>query len=134
MPGLQSFCVCTAIALGCIYVLQVSWFVAWLVVDEKRILSNRNGLLPCIIHHKPRGKSLCSKYDLSSSFKKFYSKLLSFKMYQVNITNCSNTDRTSIEYQFPDGHHLLHTDFCRLWNWRNLHDQTEVRAGAAASS
>ena len=23
MPGLQSFCVCTAIALGCIYVLQV---------------------------------------------------------------------------------------------------------------
>ena len=93
MPGLQSFCVCTAIALGCIYVLQVSWFVAWLVVDEKRILSNRNGLLPCIIHHKPRGKSLCSKYDFSSSFKKFYSKLLSFKMYQVNDTNCSNKYR-----------------------------------------
>merc|ERR1719283_107188 len=29
MPGLQSFCVCTAIGLAAIYLFQVSWFVAW---------------------------------------------------------------------------------------------------------
>ena len=41
MPGLQSFCVCTAIALGSIYVLQLTWFTAWLVIDERRRAANR---------------------------------------------------------------------------------------------
>ena len=36
MPGLQSFCVAVAIGLGSIYILQVSWFAAWLSLDEKR--------------------------------------------------------------------------------------------------
>merc|ERR1719270_2752507 len=60
MPGLQSFCVCTAIALGCIYILQVSWFVAWMVLDEKRIQSGRDGVFPCIIH-KNYQPSECSR-------------------------------------------------------------------------
>merc|ERR1712096_288256 len=37
MPGLQSFCISSAFAIGVIYLLQASWFVAWLSVDEKRI-------------------------------------------------------------------------------------------------
>ena len=85
MPGLQSFCVCTAIALGCIYLLQVSWFVAWLVLDEKRIGNNRNGVLPCITHQKHSTKSDSAKNGFYSTLKKFYSKLLSWKIYQVII-------------------------------------------------
>ena len=30
LPGLQSFCVAAAVAIGSIYLLQSSWFVAWL--------------------------------------------------------------------------------------------------------
>ena len=52
MPGLQSFCVCTAIALASIYILQLTWFTAWLVIDERRKEAGRNGLLPCITHQE----------------------------------------------------------------------------------
>ena len=50
MPGLASFCVCTAIGLGSIYLLQISWFVAWLSLDQKRIQERFNSFLPCIAH------------------------------------------------------------------------------------
>merc|ERR1712032_166879 len=42
-------------SLGCIFFLQVSWLLAWLVLDEKRIRDNKNGLLPCIIHQTEAG-------------------------------------------------------------------------------
>ena len=46
MPGLQSFCVCTALGLASIYLLQVGWFVAWLAVDEERVRASKNGFVP----------------------------------------------------------------------------------------
>ena len=53
MPGLQSFCVCTAVALASIYLLQLTWFTAWLVIDERRKEAGRDGLLPCLVHRDP---------------------------------------------------------------------------------
>ena len=50
MPGLQSFCVCTAAALAAIFLLSVTWFVAWMWVDECRLANGRNAILPCIRH------------------------------------------------------------------------------------
>ena len=50
MPGLASFCVTVALGLGSIYLLMVSWFVAWLTLDEKRIEARKDGILPCITH------------------------------------------------------------------------------------
>ena len=50
MPGLESFCVCTAIGLGSIYLLQVSWFVAWMALDEARVAEGRDGLIPFFFH------------------------------------------------------------------------------------
>ena len=52
ISGLQSFCIYASIGLACIFFLQVSWLVAWLVLDERRIRSSQNGLLPCIVHVK----------------------------------------------------------------------------------
>ena len=50
MPGLQSFCICTAAALAAIFLLSVTWFVAWMWVDECRVATGRNSILPCIRH------------------------------------------------------------------------------------
>ena len=58
--GLQSFCIYASIGLGCIFVLQVTWLLAWLVLDERRILASRSGLLPCLRHqasHRLRSTS-----------------------------------------------------------------------------
>ena len=52
ISGLQSFCIYASIGLACIFFLQVSWLVAWLVLDERRIRSCQNGFLPCIVHVK----------------------------------------------------------------------------------
>ena len=50
MPGLASFCVAVAIALASIYLLMISWFTAWLTLDEKRIEAGQSGILPCLSH------------------------------------------------------------------------------------
>lgn len=49
-PSLQSFCVSSAIAIVAIYLLQISWFLAFMVLDEHRIEERRDGLVPFIVH------------------------------------------------------------------------------------
>ena len=58
MPGLASFCVTVALCLGSVYLMMVTWFVAWLVLDERRVEKKRNGLIPCITHqsYQPTAK------------------------------------------------------------------------------
>ena len=79
MPGLESFCVCTAIGLGSIYLLQVSWFVAWMTLDEQRVENARNALLPCISHSRSASTSSSSElqpgdlvYAGGASFSQYY--------------------------------------------------------------
>ena len=68
-----------------VFIVQVSWFVAWLVLDEKRISSNRNGFFPCMTHSSQTDESSCSKLDISGRFMKFYSKALSSRVFQAVI-------------------------------------------------
>jgi predicted RND superfamily exporter protein len=82
MPGLESFCVCTAIGLGSIYLLQVSWFVAWMTLDEQRVEAGRDGLLPCIVHQDFQ-PSDCSKFEVGLTVMKYYAKLLSSSVFKV---------------------------------------------------
>jgi len=82
MPGLESFCVCTAIGLGSIYLLQVSWFVAWMTLDEQRVESGRDGLLPCVVHQDYQ-PSACSNFEAGVVVMKYYARLLSSKTFKV---------------------------------------------------
>ncbi len=41
-----------AFAIAAIYVLQVSWFVAWLTLDQRRIDAKRDGFFPCCVKHE----------------------------------------------------------------------------------
>jgi len=136
MPGLQSFCVCTAIALGAIYILQVSWFVAWLVLDEKRILSGRDGLFPCIVH-KDFEASECSKKDRAESFVKTYLKLLSSRIYQIVIIMLTlsfvgfGTWGSVLIRQKFEPELLLPAD-SYMRQWKNLHDSSYPNNGWSA--
>ncbi len=62
-----------AIGIGSIYILQASWFVAWLALDQRRIETRRDGCFPCCIEHgedwkpwafsqKETGKMLMAKF------------------------------------------------------------------------
>jgi len=46
MPGLSSFCITAAVCIAFIFMLQTSWTVAWLVLDQQRIERNRHGIFP----------------------------------------------------------------------------------------
>ena len=86
MPGLQSFCVTTAIGLGSIFLLQISWFAAWLSLDEKRIEAGRNGLIPCF-HHNLEKLKLCTSSSLNpyEKMKEVYAKLVVSNFYKITV-------------------------------------------------
>eukprot|EP00088_Acartia_fossae_P046862 TRINITY_DN5073_c0_g1_i2.p1 TRINITY_DN5073_c0_g1~~TRINITY_DN5073_c0_g1_i2.p1 ORF type:complete len:1105 (-),score=246.34 TRINITY_DN5073_c0_g1_i2:820-4134(-) len=84
MPGLESFCVCTAIALGSIYFLQITWFAAFLALDERRIRSKRNSIVPCIIHKDYNVTPVNSIVKAPWIIRK-YSKILASKVYRFSV-------------------------------------------------
>ena len=49
-PSLKSLCVSAAIAIGAIYLFQTSWFIAWMVLDQRRVEQKRNGFVPIVVH------------------------------------------------------------------------------------
>ena len=36
-----------------VYLYQITWFAAWLVIDQRRMVSNRNAYLPCLKNVDP---------------------------------------------------------------------------------
>ena len=84
MPGLQSFCVTTAMALGSIYLLQITWFAAWLSLDEKRIGAARNACLPCLLTNTDK-KQTFGRRTLKEDFLKGYYKLVNSAVYRIIV-------------------------------------------------
>merc|ERR1719150_164751 len=130
MPGLQSFCVCTAIALASIYLLQLSWFKAWLGLDERRKEARRDGLIPCLVHPEnwqPLGCSISSSW-LEDGGWRLYERLTKHWAYKLTVLVISAgflsfgiTGWASIVHRF-DPILLLPTE-SYLREWVNL--QTE---------
>ncbi len=51
----------SALCIGAIFFLQTSWFVAWMTLDQRRIESQRDSLLPCIVHRDWKSPSWSEK-------------------------------------------------------------------------
>jgi len=72
MPGLRAFCVSAAICIALIFCLQVSWFIAWVTLDQQRIQQKKHGIFPCKtiketdeipLENIPFGKKVMSNYS-----------------------------------------------------------------------
>lgn len=50
LPSLKSFCIFAAVCILMTYVYVVTFFVAFLTLDEIRVDNNRNGCCPCIVN------------------------------------------------------------------------------------
>ena len=48
VPALKSFCFFCGLGIFVVYIYQITWFTAWLVIDQRRMLANRNACLPCL--------------------------------------------------------------------------------------
>jgi len=122
MPGLSSFCVASAIALAAIYILQVTWFVAFLALDEKRIAAGRDGIIPCIVRQNHTPTNLIDKEKIFKKFMEKYSKLLSYHLYKAGVILTSVTilafgiwGATLIEQKFDPILLLPQGSYLRRW-------------------
>ncbi|KAL4236282.1 Patched domain-containing protein 3 [Mactra antiquata] len=50
IPSLSTFCIYASIGVLALYILQSTYFVAIVTIDESRIEQRRNACLPCITH------------------------------------------------------------------------------------
>ncbi|KAK4313031.1 hypothetical protein Pmani_015553 [Petrolisthes manimaculis] len=67
LPALRSFCLYAAVGILAVYLMQATFFMAWLVMDEKRLEENRNGLV-WFVKHQDWTPSSCSQVDLMKTF------------------------------------------------------------------
>jgi len=85
LPVLQSFCVYAAVSIFTIYALQVTHFVAWFSLDQRRQVAKRDGCLCCIVHNnfKPENHSNEKSY-LNRIFAQV-GKLLTFNSVKIIV-------------------------------------------------
>jgi predicted RND superfamily exporter protein len=84
LPGLQSFCVYAAAAIFAIYALQVTHFVAWFSLDQRRQLSHRDGCICCYTHKNFESYEF-SKVSLLNTVFKFIGHLIIKRWFQVVV-------------------------------------------------
>ena len=48
VPALKSFCIYCGLGIFVVYIFQITWFTAWLVIDQRRVQARRNACFPCI--------------------------------------------------------------------------------------
>ena len=87
-PALQAFCVACSLGIAAIYLLQVTWFVAWLVIDEKRYEYKVRCVPRCIENSLKCSDSKC---NISLQLWPKLSNLLGYKIYHVVILILSVT-------------------------------------------
>ena len=86
LPGLSSFCMTCAVGIAATYLLQITWFTAWLSIDTMRISSKRDGCLPCCLQYPPDWKPFqFVKFNTSELIMNTYSSLLTSNFYRISV-------------------------------------------------
>ncbi|CAB4003433.1 patched domain-containing 3-like, partial [Paramuricea clavata] len=73
IPGLQSFCFYAALGIFCDYILQTTFFVAWLSIDARRSDKRRDGCCCCCILPQDYKPNECGE---KSYLQRFYEKVV----------------------------------------------------------
>ncbi|XP_063844985.1 patched domain-containing protein 3-like [Scylla paramamosain] len=106
LPALRSFCLYASMGILAVFVMQSTFFVAWLVMDERRLQQHRNGLVWCVTH-RDWSPNACSQWDLMpSAFRQWCRLLLStpFRVLVLLFTGallaCSVWAATNLQREF----------------------------------
>ena len=85
-PGLQSFSLSCGIGILAIYVLQLTWFTAWLTIDTRRINSKRNACIPCCWKHPEDWNPLqITTVNYKQTIQETYLQLLDSDLYRMCV-------------------------------------------------
>ena len=83
-PALRSLSITAAFSIMAIYLLQTSWFVAWMVIDQHRIEQKRNGIFPFKVH-KDWKPPKWSEHDIGTTIMQKISTLFELRFFQGAI-------------------------------------------------
>ena len=85
VPALKAFCVFCGVGILIVYLYQITFFSAWLVIDQRRMLEQRNACLPCLkSNSSPTGKNSCWTISTTDWIGK-YADTLAFKPVKITI-------------------------------------------------
>ena len=84
MPGLSSFCITAAICIFFIFLLQTSWTVAWLSLDQARIERGQHGVLPCLTVEDAEDSEASEGPSRADKIRDFYSDLFKYWPFKVS--------------------------------------------------
>ena len=123
LPGLSSFCMTCSVGIAATYVLQITWFTAWLSIDTIRISFRRDGCLPCCLQYPSDWKPIqCIKYDISETIMKTYSTILSSNIYRIAVVLVTATlfafglyGAITIKQEFDEVKMLPADSYLRKW-------------------
>lgn len=83
LPSLRSFCVFASMAIFMTYFYVVTFFVAVLTLDERRVAKNLNGIVPCIKHEN--SKPACEPRLMHRFLHNFYGKFVLTKAGKIIV-------------------------------------------------
>ena len=89
-PAIRSFSITASIAIAIIYIFRSSWFVAWMVLDQRRIQQKRNGFFPFKVHEDWQPPEW-SQRDIGRIIMSKVSYLFQFRVFQglVILITCA---------------------------------------------
>jgi predicted RND superfamily exporter protein len=91
-PGLQAFCISCALGIAAIYLLQITWFVAWLVIYERRKKKETTEASPkCVDQNCSIPRFSATKCHISKKIWPAFSNLLDSKIYHLVVLVVSCT-------------------------------------------
>ncbi|XP_048761748.2 protein patched homolog 1-like isoform X1 [Ostrea edulis] len=71
IPGLSAFCIDAALGILALFILQSTFFVACLTLDQKRIEAQRDAILCCVAYKSFEPNKCSQKNFLALAFKKY---------------------------------------------------------------
>ena len=113
---------------------QVTWFLAWLAIDEKRVAAGRSGLVPCVVRPSPeagQGEGGAARLG------RLYTTLLARPLYQAAVVVASLgllavglVGAAAIRQKFEP--ELLLPADTYMRRWKTLHDASYPESGWSA--
>lgn len=71
IPGLSAFCIDAALGILALFILQSTFFVACLTLDQKRIAARRDAILCCLAYKSSEPNKCSQKNFLALAFENY---------------------------------------------------------------
>ena len=85
LPALGNFCAYASMGIFAVFLQMISFFLAWLVIDQRRIDARRDGVFCCMKKDANWTPNICSQKSIMDTIFKFYSEAIDSLAFKIII-------------------------------------------------